>query len=137
MQRNTRTLLLALALAVSFNVSAKWTPVDSTIGVVDIYIDQEKIRLNGTKLTFWELHDFKTPVEMETGDGKKVFVRSAANQIQVECGVARSRSIGQVWYTTNMAKDGGVAVITTPEKWVPITPGGPVDSISRATCSKK
>jgi len=127
---NMKKLLTIFLLLFSINGHCEWTKLvdnDETSS----YIDKTTIKKNGSFVKVWELLDYKTPQELNSGKYK-----SSVILFEYDCKDERRRILSLVEYTEQMGIGKQILTIDDPDKWSYVKPNTMQFLLMKSLCSR-
>jgi hypothetical protein len=94
-----------------------------------VYYDPATIRMSGSKVIIWSLHDYKTA-------RGQVEYRSVTLESEYDCIKKQSRRLFLSFYQKNMGTGTTIRKDIAPRSWLPIATGTIKESMWKIACRK-
>ena len=123
-----RLLLILMLTIMSDGAIAEWAEAGRNKGSI-VYYDPATIRMSGSKVIIWTLHDHKAAQgQVEYG--------SVTLESEYDCIKKQSRRLFLSFYQKNMGTGTTIQKDTKPRSWLPIAEGTIKESIWKIACRK-
>ena len=132
-----KQLALALVLAVlSGSAAAEWECVSANKELgLDAYVDRATIRMSGSMIKMWDLHNFKTAQNDFGRFNIKPFL-SFKEQQEYDCKDERMRTLAVSYHSGQMGQGAVVYSKSDPDPWSPVAPGTIWGKLWKIACGK-
>ena len=123
-----RLLLILILTVISSSAIAEWAEAGRSKNSI-VYYDPATIRISGSKVIIWSLHDYKTA-------RGQIEYRSVTLESEYDCIKKQSRRLFLALYRKNMGTGTTVRKDVEPRSWLPIAAGTIKESMWKTACRK-
>ena len=123
-----RLLLILILTVMNGSAIAEWVEAGRSKGFI-VYYDPATIRMSGSKVIIWSLHDYKTA-------RGQIEYRSVTLESEYDCIKKQSIRLFLALYRKNMGTGTTVRKDVEPRSWLPIAAGTIKESMWKTACQK-